>query len=253
MSRAPERLAAIIDTNVVLDIYLFDALDKAYGKAGEGLDSREAFFRRVRARESPLLAWYFHSTGSITLALHHEPGVQMVKQAGPKTLGLLASQQAQISIYFVKDYVLNRWNDKYEPNSDAGLSGEDCDNKLLDLAALHRAPLITNEGYTVDGVTDASPTKLRRKGKKRSILVQTPREFWTGKMGERACKKFITRFDSQAPKYLRDQGRSAAATRAVDIRRAFLMHVFFGIASNDRAHRSPSHGASSNARLPFKR
>ncbi len=225
-------VTAIVDTNVILDIYLVNDLFKAYAKA-DG-DSEEGLFRRARARESHLLAWYLHEKGALTLSLPNESLKLMIKMADPKALHTVESQHAQLSIYFVKDYILDRWRGCYVRGSDDNIKGNACDDRLLDLAEQHRAPLITNEGYSVNGISNDEPGKLRAKAHKRGIKVYTPRQFWDGHMGERATKKFMARFDAMAPKYLQGQGRRPAAVRAVDLRRGILSHIFLGETDDGR-------------------
>lgn len=226
----PRRVAAIVDTNVILDVFAVSDLLDAYAKAGGESDA--ALFRRVRARESHLLAWYLHSIGATTFSLPAESTRIMARRAPPDAMNTFASQHVQLSIYFLSDYVLDRWDSRVEPGSDAGLSGEACDDKLVEMALRHRAPLITNEGYSIRGVSADEPRKLRAKASARGVPVFTPRQFWMGKMGERATRKFLARFDAQAPKYLRGQGNSVAAQNAVRMRRALLHHVFFGATAN---------------------
>jgi hypothetical protein len=225
------RITAVVDTNVILDIFAASDLLDAYEKHGG--DSDDALFRRVRARESLLLGWHFHSIGATTLSLPDESLRVMASRTPPDDPNEFAYQHVQLSIYFVKDYVLDRWNAATIPDVDANLDGSACDDKLIELAKKHRAPLVSNEGYSLRGVSSADPKKIRAKAIAQGVAVFTPRQFWQRTIGERACKKFLTRFDAQAPRYLRGQGHSEAARKAVSMRRAILRHVFFGETSTE--------------------
>ena len=62
----PSQLLAVVDTNVLLDIYSCHDVSNSYEQGAQidteaFVDSGEAVYRRARARESLILAMYFHA------------------------------------------------------------------------------------------------------------------------------------------------------------------------------------------------
>lgn len=213
---------AIVDTNVILDIFTVNDLVGAYAKR----DDSESLFRRVRIRESLLLAWYLRSIGATTRSLQNEVTRLMVKRAPPEST-TIESRYPNVMVNFVRPYVLDRWNVLLD-DSDAGLVGRQCDDKLLELAKEHSAPLITNEGYSIDGVSSNDPKKLRARGAAKQLRVFTPREFWQGQMGDRAWRRFLKRFTDAAPKFIKREAHPEAMEKALGEYHSILRHVFFG-------------------------
>jgi hypothetical protein len=229
---SPRRFAAVIDTNVLLDIYSIADLEKAYGAAA-GAETDETHFRRVRARESLVFAWLLHQRAATTISLPFEPSRMLVRDAPPDARDTLQTQHVQLSIYVVKDYVLDSWDHRSVRGADKNLTGERCDDLLLALAREERAPLVTNEGYSLSGVSSATPRGLRAKGLRAGVRVLTPRDFWSGAISDgRACRQFLARFDSETPKYLAGKGHPKEHTNAVNLRRGILRHLFFGETSD---------------------
>lgn len=143
-----------------------------------------------------------------------------------------------MSIYVVKDYVLDSWQHRSVRGADRDLTGERCDDLLLALAREEHVPLVSNEGYSLAGVSSANPRGLRAKGCRAGVPVLTPREFWSGHISDgRACRDFLARFDAETPKYLAGKGHSTEHTNAVNLRRGILRHIFFGETSNGRVVR----------------
>ena len=63
----------IVDTNVLADVFTCADLLRAYERPGAtDNENLETHFRRVRARESLLLAIYFHEQGFRTMSLPNE-------------------------------------------------------------------------------------------------------------------------------------------------------------------------------------
>lgn len=228
MSR-PSHVVAIIDTNVILDIFsMTDLMTAAMAASPPDTDSSDAYFRRIRSRESLLLAWFLHTRAATTISLHHEVIRALTRAVDPTAVRTREWQHVQLSIYLLKDRVLDRWDGRAPADSDRGLTNHQGDDLLLHLARKYGAPLITNEGYSLQGVSDLKKDKLRFRAKEQGIEVHTPREFWGGRMGERACRKFLARYDRVVPRFLRRQNNAAGALEAVRFRRGFLDHVFYG-------------------------
>jgi hypothetical protein len=101
--------------------------------------------------------------------------------------------------YFVKDYLLPDWQPSTttEPGSEAG---NEADRALVAFAKQHALPLITNEGYTQNGIVDE---KMRKLAKDEGVQVFTPREFWLRRFDEtKAIEGFFQAFLDQAPLYM---------------------------------------------------
>ncbi len=74
------------------------------------------------------------------------------------------------------------------------------DRALLSFAQKANLPLITNEGYTKDGVFDE---RLRKRAKEAGVSVFTAREFYAGKIDEaKEIDSFLLRFRDAMPGFL---------------------------------------------------
>jgi hypothetical protein len=104
----PRGITAIVDTNVLIDVLSSGDLERAYQRSN-GTDSDEATFRRVRSRESLILAWYLHSRGAKTCSLDDEPLRTLMAQAEPADKTKLQTQHVQLSVHLVNEHVLDRW------------------------------------------------------------------------------------------------------------------------------------------------
>lgn len=212
----------------------------AWTKAGPGRENDDTYFRRIRSREATLLGWFLHVTNARTIGLHHELVRILTKLVDPEVKNTVEWQHIQLSIYLLKDHVLSLWRNDVLPDRDADIKGDGCDDLLLELARDHRAPLITNEGYSLQGVSIADKTKLRARALDAGLEVRTPREFWTRRVGAQTeperCDRFLARFDRVAPKFIQSQKSKdrIAAQRAVEFRRGVLRHVLYGETSDGR-------------------
>lgn len=76
--QSPEsQFTAVVDTNVLLDVYSCHDVAKTYDDVHSRLgvaavDERSVVYRRARAQESLWLAIYFNKIGATTFSLHHE-------------------------------------------------------------------------------------------------------------------------------------------------------------------------------------
>ena len=106
---------AVVDTNVLLDIYschdLVGSFDLAHQSLGDGVLGDPSFlYRRERARSSLLLAVYLDRIKATTCSLNAEPIAMMLRSAPPMGGGLdLRSDFTTFVVYFVKDHVLSDW------------------------------------------------------------------------------------------------------------------------------------------------
>jgi hypothetical protein len=84
-----------------------------------------------------------------------------------------------------------------EPGTEASNGADDA---LLTFARRARIPLITNEGYTKDGLLDI---RLRKRAKEAGVEVFTAAEFHAGKMNEaEEVETFLALFRARMPAYL---------------------------------------------------
>ena len=202
------RTVAVMDTNVVLDIFschdLMTELDTLVPTQGaDALDDEKVTFRIERAREGMLLGLHLHEIGASTFSLHSEVVAQLARVASPSEHGTSFKTAFTTGfIHFVKERVLDHWQPTMPKRPD-GASRNDADRAVVGAAAERGVPLISAEGYSHDGTFDH--TKLvRREAVARNVTVMLPREFYAGKLDDPAAiDRFLSRFAAQAPAYLR--------------------------------------------------
>lgn len=230
----PAGLTAIVDTNVLVDLYSCSDLLKEYESLGlpdlaRAMRTPKAIWRRARARESLLLVWHFHLVEARTFHLVTEQidillRPDVAKPGGGKFTGAFAT----VFVNFVKERVLSGWNSGTNEDVGRGLKGTAIDNLLLATAKRAGLPLVTNEGYSESGVADI---KLRGKCVAQGVPVFIPRHFWLGKLDPTVeGARLLHRFDTFAPPYLAeasDRLRPHLRKALVDVR-AVLHHVLTG-------------------------
>ena len=147
-SVVPSSTIAVLDTNVILDILSCHDLMQEYEELGEGaVDQEPMVYRRARARESLLLCMHLHGSWSDTLSLH-EALDQLMAKAPPGQLATsFETAFTTIFIWFVKDYVLPRW-EMLVPTKAGTEKGSAADRAYVELAKAGGLPLVTNEGFT---------------------------------------------------------------------------------------------------------
>lgn len=130
---------AVIDTNVVIDMRSCADLVQEYEKGPSSLaaaQTPEATFRRARVRESMILGWYLHRATAATSSLPDESVRTLTRMADPSDVLEFGTHFTTWFIYFVKDYVLDRWYEGVLPGVDTGLKGSDCDDLLVELCRI---------------------------------------------------------------------------------------------------------------------
>ncbi len=219
-------IAAVVDTNVLIDIFSISDLVRAHSVADVSSDSAELLFRRIRARESLLLAWFFHRSKLATRSYGSEATRILSRLSPPDRRADFEVNFTRTSIWFIKDYMLPGWSllaDRGEPEH----AGNAADDHLVTLARRLKAPLITNEGFTIEGVNEAHG--IRGLARARGVRVFSPAQFWRGKMSEGgAVRHIFQRFDREAPKYLRSQSYGDGAKQALLDRRNILRYLLQG-------------------------
>jgi hypothetical protein len=202
---------AVLDTNVKLDIFsLHDVLEShdeaLLVRGGAALHERRFVYKRARARESLLLAVQLHRMRATTFSLHHEQIELLTGRVPHDAVGgrSLPSDFVTFFLHFVKDYVLPDWNPAM-PREPGTERSNEADAALIEAARELGVPLITNEGYSQDGVVDE---KLRKRARDAGVPVFTPREFWSGKLDEQeAIEWFLSMFAAKMPSYLAERER----------------------------------------------
>jgi hypothetical protein len=224
---------AVVDTNVIVDMFTTKDLETEYMKLGDAqveqaARTRGATFRRARQRESLLLGWYLHKERATTFHVVTEALRIMRRVADPDAVHEFGTHFTTHFVHFIKDRVLADWNDRTVPTLGEGLKGAEIDDLLIEICRASGLPLITNEGYSESGVSDADPKKLRAKAIAARIPVFTPRQFWINQMTSgRAERAFIRRMDDLASGYL--HGRSDSTREALLTMRGYFQHVFYGL------------------------
>lgn len=228
------RLIAVVDSNVFLEVWSCHDLAQAYEQPEETPDlARKRALRWARARDSLLLAIYFHQIRAATYGLK-EAYSMLAGIVDPDADTTVETHFTTFFSHFVKDCVLKRWMPAVQI---VDLKGNAADAALLGYAREHALPLITNEGYSHLGLRDE---KLRKAAKDADVAVFTPREFWTGKLApERATDWFLRTFARKAPTFIHRHPRPHIAEDTLR-----LMFGIYGEAldaeGRDGAHHSMS-------------
>ncbi len=200
-------ITAVVDTNVLLDIFSCRDLFEEFESSGAGTDDGKLDEPRLvqlaRARESMVLAMYFDRISATTFSLHHEALVLLERVSPPQPSDFFTTFTTLL-IHFVKDYLLPRWRITMPTEPGVECSNA-ADAALLAFAKEHRVPLITNEGYRPSGIV---VEKLRKDAIDAGVPVFTPREFCARKINEvDEMDSFFTRFEELGYRYLEDHRR----------------------------------------------
>ncbi len=226
------RVDCIIDTNVIADVYTCASIVQTYQAGPSTKETVQTLYVRARARESLILLWHLHCSASTSWSLPLESTRTILKIADPRAATDFGTHWTTWVVWFVKDYILDRWNSLSGRDANGELKGNDCDDLLLETSRLARLPLITNEGYTPSGISAADPKKLRAKAIAAGVPVYTPRQFWSGKINpKRASRKFLARMDAKAPKFLKGHTRSPQVAKTLDVMRGIYQFILFGLTS----------------------
>jgi hypothetical protein len=208
-------VSAVLDTNVLLDIYSAHDLLEEVNCDAPGKES--VTYRTARAKDSLLLAIKFHQTRAKTYNLHSELVAQLQKFAPPNPGPENASYTLFTTTFshFVKDYLLGGW-DPYWPEEPDGARRTAADDALLKYAKANDLPLVTNEGNSLKGIEE---TGLRKKCKAARVSVFTPTEYLyeelqkyeppQRKLFEAGVATFLSDFGRKAPHYLQRSSQKA--------------------------------------------
>jgi rRNA-processing protein FCF1 len=220
---ATAEILAVLDTNVLLDIYSSHDLLRTYERLGEGaVDDISMVYRRARARESLLVVNYFNKVKADTFSLYE--AIEQLERHAPSAKGGTSFESAftRTFIWFVRDYVLPDWEMRM-PKEPGNERSNEADQALIRYAKELNLPLITNEGYTQAGIVDRG---LRLEAKKAGVQVFTPKEFYTDKIEAEDidAEAFLSRFREQAPRYIEDHHRKHGPDKLPE-----LLTLIFGV------------------------
>lgn len=219
-------LVAVLDTNVVLDIFSCHDVSTLYDRLGDAPSAvahPAAVYRRARARESLLLAIYFNATRAKTYSAH-EPAI-IVRLVDPDAVDTIENHFTTLVAHFVKDTLLPDWQSLYRTEPDEG-HGSAVDRFLLSFAEQYNLPLITNEGFTETGVQDL---RLRALARERGVAVCTPSEFYRDHIDEqKAARNFIAAFRTAAPDYIQRHAKPEIVRKSLVIMAGYYRHILFG-------------------------
>ena len=177
--------AAVIDTNVALDLYTIHDVAEAIALR----DHERVDLRLRRARAAWWIVMALDDAGLNTLGFTEEYRRVLVVRAGQ-------SQQYSMWSRFISDYVARavapRWNG-VSSDRDAGVRSSQADRLLVQMAVEHGLPVVTCEvGGAVAKAAQAA-----------SVPVYTSWEFapTLGFSCKEAKRRFLERFDAGAPSY----------------------------------------------------
>jgi len=228
----PKEIHAVVDTNVLLDIFSCHDISNAYAQFGEltaeqEIDLPPAVYRRARARESLLLAFYFHAQKATTYSLKDEVLAIMQGRVDPSADDTWHTQHTMQFAHFVTNQLLSGWRLASQPSlGAAALQGDDADAHLVEYAREHGLPLITNEGF---GPTGIRAEKMRKLATDAGVNVFAPGEFWRGQIDESSeIEDFLRRFRKQAPAYAAARAKPRLEREALDRMNGYFRHVLLG-------------------------
>lgn len=216
---SPETIA-IVDTNVLLDVYSSHDLIKTYemthARVGiKAIDDPTVSYRRIRARESFLLTLYFNKLKATTYSLHSEVLNMMRTRVPPAEGGeTMESDFTRTFLWYVKDYLLTDWNATCatKPGNEAKNAA---DEAYIAQAKESRLPLITNEANGPNGIVDE---KMRKLAKDAGVPVFAPREFYAGWIDEGLeITNFLRRFTTESHGYMNARRKKFGEDKTSDV------------------------------------
>jgi hypothetical protein len=215
---------AVVDTNVMMDIYSPHDLLLDLQKFGEtGLDHPQLAYRRARARESLLLAMHLSRCKSVTYSLLEEGQRKMLQFAPPSELNMFTTHYAIVMIWYIQPQILHGWEGVGPFNEPNPPKGSAADTALVEYAKNRGLPIITNEGYSPTGFKESG---IHKKAKQANVNVMRPCDYYAGHFDEDlAINKFLTSFDFGARKFARESDTPEAMAKAMPHIETYFRHV----------------------------
>lgn len=224
-------MVAVVDTNVLLDVFSCHNLIRLYDELGEGVvDHPRAVFRRARARESILLCLHFHTARAHTFSHGHELITLLKSYVDPHTDEAFETPFTKMVANFVNDRLWSGWQSSQSDPLTLE-AGNDVDQALVNFAAERRLPLITNEGFTPDGYEEG---KIAKRAKAKGVAVKFPKDVYRGMDEEVAITDFLDRFVALAPNFIKERQRPDLVEDALQNVYRYYRHVLLGESSLGR-------------------
>jgi hypothetical protein len=223
----PTDLTAVLDTNVLHDIFSCHDVFNMYEKVGEDeTDGAYAVYRRDRVGGSLVLAMHLHNMGGKTFSLRGEPLRKLLENVDPNADDDFRTHYVKMFLGFVRPRLLGNWYPGMPSEEAVEPTGSKADAFLIDYAKQHGLPLITNEGFSPDGIRNE---KMRKKAIAACVRVFTPREFYAGRVDEQSeIRTFLRRFDRRAPRYIAAYSRPVVARDSLGWMSGYYRHVLLG-------------------------
>jgi hypothetical protein len=204
-------ITAVLDTNVMLEVYTCHDVIDAYGKSIDkfkaspdlhtSLGDLDIVFdtkvqsRLTRARESLLLALHLHRARATTVILRDEFDEKLHELVPITPSGSLAQSFTSTVEHLVHKAMLCDWRVVADASPGTQRSHE-ADRDLLRFARAAGVPLISNEGRRPDGTIDWDGRKIPARAKAAGVIACSPREF-CGALDEATERdEFRVRFNS---------------------------------------------------------
>ena len=207
------RITAVLDTNVMLEIYAcHDVLD-AHGKSLDkfrgapelhtSLGDLDVMFepkvqsRLKRARESLFLALHLHRTRATTVILRDEFDEKLRQLVPVIPSGSFAQSFTSTVEHFLHKAILFDWKVVADASPGTQRSHE-ADRDLLRFAKAAGVPFVSNEGRRPDGTIDWDAKKIPSRARAAGVTVCSPREFCGAVDEATEREEFRTRFKTAA-------------------------------------------------------
>ena len=224
----PSDITAVLDTNVLLDVYSCHDLERIY-QDGAHVNDPRAIARRARAREALILGMYLSDIGATTYSVATEPIEQMHRHVDQNNGAEFTYHYTMLFTNVVRSELLRGWKDALPPGHDPTMAGNRADDALVDFAAAHNLPLVSSEGLSHTGDIDEKK-RVRKRAKGLGVPVFTPREFYEGKADEgRLIPAFLKGFEARAPVFAARHDTAAIILGSIQWMNGYFHHVLFGV------------------------
>jgi hypothetical protein len=217
---------AVIDTNVVMDIFGCFHVVRHYDDPGITAEHPKSVYRRDRARQALLLAQHLHNIKATTFNIY-EPMTIVVREVDPEVSDTFEHHYTRIFANYVKGHVIPDWVMLQPAQQGEEGKGDKADSALVQYAKDYDVPLISFEGFTPSGIDPGN--KMRRKALGAGVRVLTPSDFYGDADEQLLAALFYNGFRNGAKRYI-DEGPAPAINRvAVNDVNRYFQHVLFGI------------------------
>lgn len=222
-----EAIAAVVDTNVLVDLFSCHDVFEEYERLGAGaaVADPRAVYRRARARESLLLAMHFQGVGAYTYSVR-EPLRIMLQRVDPEAHDAWPTHYTKVFVHFVRERLLPNWRPCMPTDQLDDPVGNAADAALVSYASTHGLRIVSNEASTPTGIRS---DKLRKKAAAAGVVVVTPKEFYDGLIDEaREIQAFLERFRTHAPGYIASHPEPSIISDTLGTLDGYFRHTLLG-------------------------